>query len=128
MDKKKKLIIISSIIAAVIIIVGVVIAIILANTPKDKGYRSIKIQEIDGNVLINRNNKENEAYKGMNLKSGDNIKTSEDSHTILKLDLDKYIYIGASSNIDLTSSKKDSSKTIIRVNEGSIVTEVKKES
>ena len=126
MDKKKKIILISSIIAAVLIIVGIIVTvIILNNKPKEKGFRTIQIQEIDGSVLINRNNKENEAYKGMNLKNGDNIKTKDDSHTILKLDLDKYIYIGNNSSIDLTSSEKDSTKTIIRVNEGSIVTEVK---
>ena len=89
------------------------------------GYRNIKIVELEGDATITRKEKEYDAYVNMSLRSNDNILVKEASSLILKLDSDKYLYVGEKSNIDLVSSNKDSSKTLIKVNEGSIVSEVK---
>ena len=125
---KKKLIIIISSVALLLAIVAVVLIVVLVNnnpSNPDTSYRSIKIELKEGNVSINRNNEELDSYVNMNLRSGDTIVTKESSNAVLKLDEDKFVYIGEKSNVNLVSSEKDSSKTIIRVNEGSIVTEVK---
>ena len=92
---------------------------------EEDSYRNIKIVELEGDATIKRKEKEYDAYINMSLRSNDNISVCDDSSLILKLDSDKYLYVGENSNIDLVSSEKDSTKTIIRVNEGSIVSEVK---
>ncbi len=92
---------------------------------EEDSYRNIKIVELEGDATIKRKEKEYDAYINMSLRSNDNICVNDDSSLILKLDSDKYLYVGENSNIDLVSSEKDSTKTIIKVNEGSIVSEVK---
>ena len=92
---------------------------------EEDSYRNIKIVELEGDATITRKEKEYDAYVNMSLRSNDNILVKEASSLILKLDSDKYLYVGEKSNIDLVSSNKDSSKTLIKVNEGSIVSEVK---
>ena len=92
---------------------------------EEDSYRNIKIVELEGDATIKRKEKEYDAYINMSLRSNDNISVNDDSSLILKLDSDKYLYVGENSNIDLVSSEKDSTKTIIKVNEGSIVSEVK---
>lgn len=106
----------------IIISAFVFLFLVVACGKKSEGYRNIKIEILNGDVLVTRSEKEIEAYKDMKLQSGDNIKTSDESNVIFKLDDDKYIYIGDNSNIDLVAEK---GKTNIRVNEGSIVSEVK---
>ena len=98
---------------------------LLSCKKEQDGYRNIKIVELEGDATITRKDKEYDAYVNMSLRSNDNILVKEASSLILKLDSDKYLYVGEKSNIDLVSSNKDSSKTLIKVNEGSIVSEVK---
>lgn len=122
--KKKKLIIIIWILALVVIALAIIIPSLLMKSPKD-AYRNIKIELLEGTAVVERDNEKLEAFKGMSLRSNDSLLTKESSHAVLKLDEDKYIYIGETSDIDIVSSEHDSSLTKIRINEGSIVTEVK---
>lgn len=108
------------------IVVGIYIIPTLKNEIKaDESYRSIKIESREGEAVVKRDDKELNVYNDMNLRSGDTLETFENSSVMIKLDDDKYIYVGEKSKIDLISSENNSEKTIIRVNEGSIVTEVK---
>lgn len=130
MSKKIWIIIASIIGIAAVAAIVLIVVFSTKGTPNDKPvedeqFRSILVEKVNGDVFVNRKDKDLKAYENMNLRSGDTISTNATSNTILKLDGDKFIYIGENSNINLYSSEKDSSKTIIRVNEGSIVTEVK---
>lgn len=130
MSKKIWIIIASIIGIAAVAAIVLIVVLSTKGTPNDKPiedehFRSILVEKLSGNVLVNRKDKDLEAYQNMNLRSGDTITTNDTSSTILKLDGDKFVYIGENSNVNLISSEYDSSKTIIRVNEGSIVTEVK---
>lgn len=118
MNKIRNLIIISLSIFLFIILIS-------CSASKSNGYRSIKIELLKGDSYVIRNDKEYETYKNMNLRNEDKIFTKDDSYLIFKLDDDKYIYIGSNSNVELYTNKKNKNKTLIRVNEGSIVTEVK---
>ena len=120
--KKKIIIIVVSFVLFVSIIAGTIILLYVNN---EKSYRSIKVEKVSGDVTIERGNKELTAYQNMNLRGGDKIVSRDDSSMLLCLDEDKYVYIGANSNINLESNKKNKERTVLRVNEGSIVTEVK---
>ena len=108
------------------IVVGIYIVPTLQEKMEaDESYRSIKIESLEGEAVVKRSDKNLNVYLDMNLRSGDSLETKANSSVVVKLDEDKYIYVGENSKIDLISSEKNSEKTIIRVNEGSIVTEVK---
>ena len=108
------------------IVVGIYIVPTLQEKMEaDESYRSIKIESLEGEAVVKRSDKNLNVYLDMNLRSGDSLETKANSSVVVKLDEDKYIYVGENSKIDLISSEKNSEKTIIRVNEGCIVTEVK---
>lgn len=125
---KKILIIIGSIVLAIGVALAIILPIVLNNNnsnPIEPDYRSIKAIQVTEEAYCKRDEKELAIYEGMNFRNNDSIKTKNNAYVVLKLDSDKYIYIGSNSDVLLKTSPYDSSKTIIRVNEGSIVTEVK---
>ncbi|MCR5231169.1 MAG: FecR family protein, partial [Acholeplasmatales bacterium] len=123
---KKILIIIGSIVLAIGVALAIILPIVLNNGgPQEPDYRSIKAIQVTEEAYCKRDEKELAIYEGMNFRNNDSIKTKNNAYVVLKLDSDKYIYIGSNSDVLLKTSPYDSSKTIIRVNEGSIVTEVK---
>ncbi len=122
-NSKKKLIIIISIAAAVLIALAVILAVAL-NRKGEDSYRSVRIQTMEGTVQILRGDKTLDAYESMNLKNEDQILTSKDSECVLKLDEDKFVYIGENSKIYLETSEKNADRTKLTVSEGSILTEV----
>ena len=118
--KKKLLFIISG-----IILLGVVISVIFLLPKGEESYRSIKVFDANGTQEVIRNDKVLEVYEEMVLRNNDEIYVHNDSNMILKLDSDKFIYLEEATRIKLISSEKDSSKTVIRLLEGKIITEVK---
>lgn len=124
--KRKIMIVVTSIIGILAIALAIILPIAIQNNlSNSKGFRNIKIHNIIGESSIVRNDKSLKAYKDMNLRNGDSIQTGAEAEMVLKLDSDKYIYIGKNSNVDLTSIKNKKTKTVLRVNAGSIVSEVK---
>ena len=121
MSKKKIIILISTIIVVVATIVGVTLGLTLG----DKSYRNIKAYYTEGVVEVNRNGKALECYNEMSLKSGDLIESKDNSILIMRLDSDKFIKLNENSKIELICSEKDSSKTTIRLLEGSSLIEIK---
>ncbi len=117
----------SSIIAGSVIAVVAVVALIIYFTGRKEAYRSIKIFEIDGSCKVERNGDSLDAFKDMELSSGDTLTVEEGSFVRLILDDDKYVYLEANTKINLTATgTTNDSKTIVYIEYGSMLTEVKK--
>ena len=123
--KRKALLIVCIVSAVLLIAAGIIIAVVL-NRGRGDAYRSIRVQSLEGTVRIIRTDETMDAYESMNLKNKDRIVTEKDSSCVLKLDDDKYVYVGPVSVIDLESSEKasEAGKTVLKVTQGSILTEV----
>lgn len=118
----KKKIIIASVAALAVI---ALIIIIVSVTKKDS-YRSIKISEFSGEVYVTRNGKKIEASENVSLRSGDRIETASSGNAILLLDNDKMITMQSNTILSFEAEGTEAdSKTIIKVEMGSIVSEVK---
>lgn len=110
-------------VASVLVVTGVVVTVVAVTYPKD--YRTIKIDELNGLTIIsNESNSSQEAYEGMNLKSGDIVTVQEDAHMILLLDMDKYIFADAGTKFTVEASgnsENSNTKTRIVLEEGSVL-------
>ncbi len=112
---------------SVIAVVAVVVALIFVFTGREDAYRSIKVFEIEGSCKVERGGDSLDAFENMELISGDTLTVGEGSFARLKFDDDKYVYLEANTTINLTATGTDNdSKTIIFVERGSMLTEVKK--
>ncbi len=122
MNKKK--IIIGSSIAAVVIAVIVVVLLVIFN--KEEAYRVIKVLEIDGTAVVDRESVgELQVYAGMTLQSGDELSVSSNSQLVLQMDDDKYAYIEQNSvlSMEAEGTSRDS-KTLIRLERGALTCHV----
>src|SRR5574344_1498057 len=123
MSKKNIIIIASSIAAALIVAIIVIVSVVVNN---QKGYRTIKVYDLDGTTMVTRSDKELNAYKSMSLKSGDKLSVSSSSYVILLLDDDKYVVAKENSIIDLyATGKKKTGKTNLYVEKGEVVFDIK---
>ena len=121
----KKLLIIVGGIAAV---AALIITLIFVFSGEDS-YRSIKVFEIDGSCKgrVERGGDSLDAFKNMALSSGDSLTVGDGSFARLKLDDDKYVYLEANTKINLTATgTANDSKTMVYIERGSMLTEVKK--
>ena len=110
-----------------IAVVAIVVALIYIFTGGEDAYRSIKVFEIDGTCKVERDGDTLDAFKNMALSSGDTLTVGEGSFTRLKLDDDKYVYLEANTKINLTATgTANDSKTMVYIERGSMLTEVKK--
>ena len=110
-----------------IAVVAIVVALIFIFTGGEDAYRSIKVFEIDGTCTVERDGDTLDAFKNMSLSSGDSFTVGESSFARLKLDDDKYVYLGANTKINLTATgTANDSKTMVYIERGSMLTEVKK--
>lgn len=121
--KNKKILI--PIIAGVALLAAVITVICIVVANKDEAYRIIKVYEIDGEAIVERDGKgEIEAYANMILESGDTVLLEEGTMT-LKLDEDKYIYMEEGSEIVLRAKgTAKNSKTTITLKKGAITNEL----
>ena len=115
--------IIAGISGGAILIAGIVGALMVTTGPED--YRTIKIQELNGSTTIASNDVNvQEAYKGMNLESGDVVTVQKDANMTLLLDMDKYMFAdeGTKFRIEASgNSDKANTKTRIVLEEGSVL-------
>jgi len=109
-----------AIVLAVFVLAGCTI-----KNPEKEDYRNIKVFKLEGSAEVIRNDKSLEPYEQMVLRSNDEISVGSSSNLILVLDDNKYVLLSENTKINLISSEKDSSKTVISLKEGKIVTEVK---
>lgn len=109
-----------------ILCAGVFAAALTGCTKKNES-RKMSLIEVDGTISIERGKETITGERGMELKSGDVIVTGEKSGARIRIDDDKFLYLGASSNILLTAKgTADNGKTSVFVEKGSVMTEVKR--
>ncbi|MBR6294005.1 MAG: FecR domain-containing protein [Lachnospiraceae bacterium] len=108
-------------------VVAIVVALIFIFMGGEDAYRSIKVFEIDGSCKVERDGDSLDAFKNMALSSGDSLTVGDGSFARLKLDDDKYVYLEANTKINLTATgTANDSKTMVYIERGSMLTEVKK--
>ena len=109
---------------------GVVVAavvLVLLLTGKGKAYRSIIVVEVEGKVSVSRDGNNYDAYPQMKLRSGDGLSVPAGGFARLKLDGDKYVYLEENTVISLQAAgTAANSKTIIYIEQGSMLTEIQK--
>ena len=108
---------------AVLLIVAVVVALVFF---REDGYRSIAVKQLEGTTIIKNNQDEKEAYKGMHIKSGDDVTVQEKSNLTLLMDSDKYLYAEAGTHFEVECvDGEKSGKKVIHLKEGSVLARLK---
>ncbi|MGN0733103.1 MAG: FecR domain-containing protein [Emergencia sp.] len=89
--------------------------------------RTVVVDGVNGTAVVLDESKESmNAYKGMNLYSGNDVTVQKSSDMTLVLDMDKYLYAEPESHFWLEASgSSDSSKTVIYLDEGAEVNRIK---
>ncbi len=97
-------------------IVGVVVFLVFGN----KSYRSISVKEAQGEVIVQGEINNGQAYPGERLYGGDDVSVKEASSLVMCMDNDKYMYADENTHFVLEADQsKDSSKIKIRLDKGS---------
>ncbi len=122
--KSKKLIFIVAIAVIVLAVAGVIFA---QSFSDNKGYRTISVVEVSGNVGVVKDGIEYAAYPGMLLQEGHEIITMGNSYVRLVLDDDKYVKLESGSKLVFeTLGFLGSGKTSMKLERGSLSTELVK--
>lgn len=87
-----------------VIIIGIIAAWVIVS-----GRNRIAIDEVYGNVIVERSGGQISAKQGMRLESGDCIKVLSGGSARITLGRDRYIYPEADSAVTVTRSKEDKS-------------------
>lgn len=87
-----------------VLIIGIIAAWIIVT-----GRNRIALDEIYGNVIVERSGGQISAKQGMRLESGDCIKTMSGGSARITLGRDRYIYTEPDSAVTVTRSKEDKS-------------------
>lgn len=111
------------VVGALVVILTVVIVLICVS--KQETYRIIKVYEVSGDAMVNRDGVgEMEAYQDMVLESGDTVTVGTGSMT-LRLDDDKYVYVEEDTKFRLVADGTSSnSKTVIELESGAITNDI----
>ncbi|MBQ6676721.1 MAG: FecR domain-containing protein [Clostridia bacterium] len=89
------------------------------------GGREITLLELSGSCRVERGGDALEAAEGMALFSGDTLVTDEGGSLRLRIDGDKFLYLGADTRVRIIAEgTAESSKTVVFVESGSVMTEV----
>lgn len=123
MDKKKILWIAGA--AALLVVVCVVLFFVTGK--KEEAYRNIRVTEVVGDVIVNRENLDDLKVKeNMNLESGDEILTGAGAKLTLRLDDDKYVVVDENSKVVLVATgTKEDSKTRLELEYGAVFSDIK---
>lgn len=87
-----------------VLIIGIIAAWIIIS-----GRNRIALDEVYGNVIVERSGGQISAKQGMRLESGDCIKTMSGGSARITLGRDRYIYTEPDSAVTVTRSKEDKS-------------------
>lgn len=105
-----------------VVAVGIVVAVLL----QGGGYRSILVEQVEGNVDVVGERNNGQAYVGERLYSGDDVSVREASSMTMCMDNDKYVYADANTHFKLEASPKNKdSKIRILLDKGSELNELK---
>lgn len=111
---KGKIITIAS--GATVVAAGIAVAVAL----QGQGYRSIVVEQAQGEVSITGEKNNGQAYQGEKLYDGDNVDVGVASEMVMCMDLDKYVYADEGTNFSIVaSSAKDDSHLKLELNKGS---------
>ena len=109
------------------VLVLLVAALLLFVFGGEKGYRTISISELFGNVIAENNGNEFEAYPDMHLREGHALSTYQESYVRMALDDDKYVKLEENSRAEFrTLGASDSGNTVIYLDRGAITNEITK--
>ena len=99
----------------------------LAGCKKKETYRNIRITEITGDAVINREEKTGiKASANMNLQSGDELITEKGAKVTLRLDDDKYVVVDEDSKLVLIAEgTAEDSTTRIELEYGAVFSDIK---
>ena len=108
--------------ATLVVIAAVVVVVILLNT----GYRSIRVEDLDGTTKISADSGVIEAFEGQNLKDGYKVRVLEDSFLTLALDSDKHVFADELTKfrIEAVGVAGKDSRTVIRLEKGSVLSRI----
>lgn len=87
-----------------VLIIGIIAAWIIVS-----GRNRIALDEVYGNVIVERSGGQISAKQGMRLESGDCVKTLSGGSARITLGRDRYIYTEPDSAVTVTRSKEDKS-------------------
>ncbi|MGN1102684.1 MAG: FecR domain-containing protein, partial [Huintestinicola sp.] len=110
--------------AAAVVVAAAVITVMLLSG-KNEAYRVIKIFDVSGKADVERSAVVLDAYKGMNLESGDVLSVREDSTARISLDGDKFILLDRNTVLEMKAEGTASdSRTTINLVSGTILNEL----
>ncbi len=100
---------------------------LLLGCKKEEVYRNIRITEITGGAVVNREGKEGlKAYVNMNLQSADELITEKGAKVTLRLDDDKYIIVDEDSKLVLIAGgTEEDSTTRIELEYGAVFSDIR---
>ncbi len=108
-----------------VLIVFVLIVAVVAVLLLGKGYRVIKVEDFDGEVILERDSDEKDLFEGMKLKSEDTLTTEEDGIIELLVDTDKHILARENTCFTIQSSgNKKKGKLTIELEYGASLIEI----
>ena len=98
------------------LVASVVTSVVFINL----GYRTIAVKALNGITQILNGDKENYAYEGLHLKSGDNVNVNPDADLTLALDEDKFVYAEPNTKFWIEAAGRlGDTRTTIHLEEGS---------
>ena len=71
---------------------AIIAAAVVIGISLNKGYRTVRVDELTGVTMVTARDAVSEAFKGQNLKSGDAVAVGENADLTLALDSDKHVY------------------------------------
>ncbi len=79
----------------------------------DEEYRVVSVDSYEGEVILERNSKEQDMFKGMNLKSEDRVSTGAAANMLLLADSDKHILAKENTCFTLISTGDENKGKIV---------------
>ena len=118
--KKGKIVTLSS--GAAVAAVGIAVAIAIQGA----GFRSIVVDQANGQVNVSGEKNNGPAYQGEKLFTGDQVAVGASSNMVMCMDLDKYVYADANTNFGIeSSSTRDDSRMKLYLTAGSELNELR---
>ena len=109
------------------IIIAIIVCALLFFISKGKSYINIQIMETMGTTNVFRDDVSLVAYKGMNLKNGDDVVVNSASSMHMKLDESQFVHAQENTEFQVVASGgRNSRKVKIELAEGDILIEIQK--
>ena len=110
-------------VAGTAVVAAVVVGVLMT---KEESFRTVAVEELNGTTIVTTEGKEADAYEGMHLYSGDDVKVQQESDMTLVMDMDKYVYAEPGTHFWLEcAGSADKSETAIHLEEGSVLNRIK---